>query len=209
MWQKRVGTRVVGAVAAAGSSCAGRRRRNRRRAGVRAVAAVGIVCSLAAGCDGDSPAGLPPPSLPELFGDELYRADGSVVGLEVFDGVPVIGIYFGAGSCSACAPFTPLLVDAYHLLEEDGRPFEVVYVSSDASEAAMFSYMQDSGMPWVAVPWRGAKARALVDRYGVRWIPTLVVVDGAGKTISLDGRDELYDKGAAAYDDWLAASTAP
>jgi len=208
MRRKHIGTRDVGVMAAAGSSCAGRRRRSRRWTGVHVVAAA-IVCSLAVGCDRDSPAGLPPPSLPELFGDELYRADGSVVGLEVFDGVPVIGIYFGAGSCSACAPFTPLLVDAYHLLEEDGRPFEVVYVSSDGSEAAMFSYMQESGMPWVAVPWRGDKARALVDRYGVRWIPTLVVVDGAGETISLDGRDELYEKGAAAYDDWLAASTAP
>jgi hypothetical protein len=56
-------------------------------------------------------------------------------------------------------------------------------------------------------PWGGQKANSLVYRCGVQWIPTLVIVDGSGATISLDGRGELERRGASAYDDWLAASS--
>lgn len=174
---------------------------------VGVIAVVGALCLPGTACDdGSSPTELPPPSLPELFGDVLYRADGSTVGLEAFDGVPVIGIYFGSGGCTACGSFTPILVDAYDQLEAEGRLFEVVYVSSDRSEEAMFSYMQGAGMGWLAVPWHGEKASALVERYDIQWIPTLVIVDSTGATVSENARDHVANDGAAAYDDWLAAA---
>ena len=173
---------------------------------VHAAIAVAL-CGLLAGCGGDSPTELPPPaSLEELFGDTLYRADSSRVGIDAFDGVPLIGIYFAAHGCSACASFTPMLLAAYRELRAADRPFEVVLVSGDPTEAAMFTHMTDREMPWLAVPWQGSHALGLVDRYGVRWIPTLVIVDGDGATISLDGRAEIASEGASAYDDWLEAS---
>ncbi len=162
-------------------------------------------CALAVACGDDSPTELPPASLEELFGDRLYRADGSEVGLEALEGVPVIGIYFGASGCPACSQFTPLLVAAYEEIHEAGRPFEVVYVSSDRNAPEMFDYMVSAGMGWLALPWRGDRAMALVERYEIRWIPTLVVIDGGGGTISLTGREEVTEKGAAAYEDWRAA----
>jgi hypothetical protein len=159
------------------------------------------------GCGSDAPAGPPPTvSLPELFGSQLYRADGSVVGVATLNGVSVIGIYFASSGCPACGAFTPLLVDAYDQLQGDGRSFEVVLVSPAVSDPSLFDYMVDGDMGWLAVSSQSTRINTLAQRYNVQWIPTLVVIDGDANTISMNGRNELTASGTAAYDDWLAAS---
>jgi len=158
------------------------------------------------GCGGDGPTGPEPASLSDLFGNQLYRADGSPVGVGALDGTDVIGAYFASPGCPACGGFTPILVDAYNQLRAEGRSFEVVLVSGNVSNSSLFEYMVDWGMPWLAVSPQSGKADALVQRYDVRWIPTLVIIDGALNTISMTGREELTQSGTAAYDAWLAAS---
>jgi nucleoredoxin len=171
------------------------------------VLALGGLCGWAAVACSESPAGPGPPvSLAELFGNTLLLADGTAVGIEALEEKRFIGIYFGARGCPACAVFTPRLVAAHEELREAGRSFEVVYVSSDVSSASMFQYMVDAGMEWLALPWGGRRSRDLGQRYDVRWIPTLIVVDGSGRTVSANGRDEIAEHGAGAYDVWLAGS---
>ena len=160
----------------------------------------------AAGCGSDGPTEPKPASLPELFGNLLYRADGSQVGVGVLSSTPVIGIYFASPGCPACGGFTPLLVDAYGQLTEDGRSFEVVLVSPGISDATLFEYMVDSEMPWLAVSSQSSKANSLLNRYGIRWVPTLLIIDAAGNLLTRTGREELTQKGIEAYDDWLDAS---
>jgi hypothetical protein len=179
--------------------------------GRRALRVLGVAvlsAGLVLACDdSDSLVGPPPPaSLEELFGDTLLKADGSVLGIEALEGKALIGIYFGARDCPACGAFTPLLVDAYDQIREAGGSFEVVYVSSDGTAAMMHQYMQDAGMQWLALPWAGGRSMALGQRYSVRWIPTVIVLDGAGNTVSTRGHEEIAARGAAAYDDWLARS---
>jgi hypothetical protein len=96
------------------------------------------------------------------------------------------------------------VVEIYHELLNEGASFEVVYVGLDPSAALMFAYMTGAGMPWVAVPWGGSHATGLLQLYGVQWIPTVIVIDGACNTLSVQGREEIERKGARAYDDWLA-----
>lgn len=49
-------------------------------------------------------------------------------------------------------------------------------------------------MPWLAVPWQQAGVRAeLAQLYGVRGIPTLLLVDGNGHVITHDARTELIE----------------
>lgn len=171
-----------------------------------AAALVSLLCCVFAGCDGGGPTEPSPASLPELFGNQLYRADGSPVSVQVLGDAAVIGIYFASVTCPACGAFTPLLVEAYDQLREDGKSFEVVLVASVVSEASLFEYMVDSEMPWLAVSPQSGRANFLAQRYDVRWVPALVIIDGAANTISLTGREELTQRGTAAYDDWLAAS---
>jgi thiol-disulfide isomerase/thioredoxin len=179
----------------------------RVRATVRSTALVAsLCCLLTVSCDrADSPASPSiPRSLAELFGDVLHRADGSPVGVGGLENVAVIAIYFGSRSCPACQTFTPTLVDIYHELRQAGASFEVVYVSLDPSAEHMFAYMSSAEMPWVAVPWGGSHADGLLQLYGVQWIPHVVVIDGACNTLTVNGRQEIEQKGARAYDDWLA-----
>ena len=170
------------------------------------VAAVALAGFLAWGCGGDGPTEPAPVSLPDLFGPELYRADGSVVGVEVLGDVALIGVYFASPECPACGGFTPALIDAYQELRSQGKSFEVVLVSL-GSGSSMFDHMTDSNMPWLAVPSPSTTANALVHRYDVRWIPTLVVIDGSAKIVTTTGREDLSVRGVEAYDDWLAASS--
>jgi hypothetical protein len=170
------------------------------------MAVAGLMCCVGSGCDGSDPTGLRPASLPELFGNQLFRADGTAVGVEALETIPVIGIYFASSGCPACGGFTPILVDAYNRLREQERPFEVVLVGLDVSGPSLFDFMVDSGMPWLAVSSQNNRPDALAQRYGVRWIPTLVIIDGAANTVSLNGREELASMDLAAYDAWLAAS---
>lgn len=172
-----------------------------------ALAAMLLVAILDAGCGEDGPTGPKPASLPELFGTELYRADGSTVGVESLAGIPVIGVYFASAGCPACGAFTPVLLDAYAGLEEEGRPFEVVLVTGGIGLTGLLEYMTDSGMPWLAVPTPSTEIEDLVQRYNVRWVPTLIVIDDGGKVLSMTGREEVTVSGAGAYDLWLAAGS--
>lgn len=58
-------------------------------------------------------------------------------------------------------------------------------------------------MPWLAVPWQQAAVRAeLAQLYGVRGIPTLLLVDGNGHVITHDARTELIEDPLAQNFPW-------
>jgi hypothetical protein len=170
------------------------------------VAAAALMAWFVAGCGTDGPTRPTAASVSDLFGSQLYRADGRSVGVGVLDNTSIIGIYFADPGCPACTSFTPILVDTYNQLKNDGRSFEVVLVALGINNQSLFEYMEDSEMPWLAVLPQSGRGNALAQRYGIQWIPTLVIVDRATNTISLAGREEVTQDGAAAYDAWLAAS---
>jgi hypothetical protein len=157
------------------------------------------------GCGSDGPTEPESVSLSDLFGNQLFKADGSSVGLAGLEGAAIIGIYFASTGCPACAAFNPILVDAYNQWNAQGKSFEVVLVTAGESLAELLDYMAESNMPWRAVSPQSNKANYLAQRYNIRWVPTLVIIDAALKTISLTGREELTQTGPAIYDVWLAA----
>lgn len=173
--------------------------------GRKAILAMAIGC-VASGC-GDGPTSPENTTLSDLFGDELYKADGSPVGVGALDQTSIIGIYFASPECSACGAFTPLLIDAYDQIREDGRSFDVVLVTVGISAASQSEYMVDSGMPWLAVSAQGKKPSDLAQRFLVRWVPTLIIIDDDLNVISFSGREELTQGGPGVYDAWLAASS--
>ena len=68
--------------------------------------------------------------------------------------------------CPPCRGFTPVLRKTYQLLTEQGKPFELVYISSDSSQSEFDEYYND--MPWMAVPWARKDVRAAISRrFGV------------------------------------------
>ncbi len=137
-----------------------------------------------------------------LFGQELLNAKGEKVSVDKLDG-KLVGIYFSAHWCPPCRAFTPELVKFHKAVAGAGKPFEIVFVSSDRNAKAMMGYMKETRMPWLAVPFGSPKKEALGKKYGVQGIPTLVVINAKGETVSTKARGEVSSRGAAAFDAWV------
>lgn len=148
--------------------------------------------------EGDQPV---PPAIKEAFGERLVNARGRRVSSADLAGKK-IGLYFSAQWCPPCRAFTPQLIQAYEELQKQGKPFEIIFVSHDRSESDMYKYMRDYKMPWLAIRYDDAKRDELKQKHGIRGIPSLIIVDSSGKTLSANGRTEVSAKGYAAFDGW-------
>ncbi len=140
-------------------------------------------------------------AMSKLFGQELRNAQGEKVSVDKLDG-KLVGIYFSAHWCPPCRAFTPKLVEFHKAVTGAGKPFEIVFVSSDKDEAAMTAYMKEAAMPWLAVPFGSPKVQEMKQQFKVRGIPALIVVNAQGETVSTTARGEVASSGAAAFDAW-------
>jgi len=128
-----------------------------------------------------------PTPLKELIGavEAFERKDGSKVTQADLEG-KVIGLYFSAHWCPPCRGFTPKLAEAYNALKDAGKPFELIFVSSDRDESSYKEYLGE--MPWCSVPFSApnfAKVKnSLSEYFGVSGIPSLAIVDAdADRTV--------------------------
>lgn len=141
--------------------------------------------------------------LAELLPAKLMLADGSEVDASALAGKPLVGIYFSAHWCPPCRGFTPQLVE---FRDAHADEFEVVFVSSDKDLDTQKSYMTEYGMKWPAIPQTDAAGKELSRKYGVRGIPTLVVLGADGSTISKDARMDVARDAENALAKWKQAS---
>jgi nucleoredoxin len=123
----------------------------------------------------------------------------------------------------SCRRFTPELADVYRALTAAGKPFEIVFISSDracpvseedilrgpsqrphlpvCSRAALFlagdadMFMEYSAsMPWLSLPYCNRDAKAaLSKRFKVSGIPTFVILDAEGGVVNADGRSAVSE----------------
>merc|ERR1711899_570748 len=109
-----------------------------------------------------------------LTGQQLIKADGSSHAAEAaLDGKDLVLYYFSAHWCPPCRQFTPMLKEFFEELP-DTAGVQVVFVSSDRSEADMLSYMKDSHGEWFATQHNSSAANGLKSKFGISGIPTLV-----------------------------------
>jgi nucleoredoxin len=144
-------------------------------------------------------------SLEELLGTEMIDANGDKVETSSLEG-KVIGLYFSAEWCGPCKMFTPELVK---FRDRNDEKFEVVFVSSDRSAEDQQEYMKDYDMEWPAIPHDSPLREQLGGKYGIRGIPSLVIVDDQGNLITKDGRSELSGSDSDARQalrEWLRAA---
>ena len=104
-------------------------------------------------------------------------------------GKAVVGLYFGRPSCGHCVQ---LLKDLRHLASSR-TDTAIILVSRGTTPAESKRYFGDM-YDWLAVPHEaatGSVRSALADRFQVRTIPALVLLDAAGKVICTNGRGRL------------------
>ncbi|KAG6544785.1 hypothetical protein Mapa_013811 [Marchantia paleacea] len=113
-----------------------------------------------------------------------------------------VGLYFSAHWCPPCRGFTPRLATIYKQLKEEGKPFEIIFISSDRDEEAFKEYFGE--MPWLALPFSDRQLKRntkqeLSEYFEVKGIPTLVILGPDGKTVNKDGRRVMEILGAKGF----------
>ena len=137
-------------------------------------------------------------SLANLVGAQLVNTEGKSIEPADLEG-KTIGLFFSAQWCPPCRAFTPELVKFRNANQQE---FEVVFVSGDRSREAQAGYMKKYAMPWPAIPYNAPQRNGTFDRFGVRGIPALVIVDDQGRLLERDGRAALRNDPANALDLW-------
>merc|ERR1711988_1387207 len=130
-----------------------------------------------------------PPTYAECIGETLVRNDGTEVKYADLAG-KTIGIYFSAHWCPPCRGFTPDLVKTYNKLQAAGKPFEVIFASSDRDEAAFKEYFGE--MPWLSLPYSDRAAKEKLSKiFGVSGIPSFHIIEHDGTVINSNGRSAV------------------
>merc|ERR1711998_225324 len=90
-------------------------------------------------------------------------------------------IYFSAHWCPPCRGYTPQLSEAY-AKSSNKDSVAVIFVSSDRDQAAFDEYY--GSMTFDALPFSAREQKqALGEKFGVRGIPTLVLLNGEGELV--------------------------
>lgn len=134
-----------------------------------------------------------------MLGSTLLNAEGKQVPTsDVTKGN--VFLYFSAHWCPPCRGFTPKLADFYKA-NAGKKNFEVVFLSSDRDVGQFEEYRKE--MPWYSVPFEERQVKeALSRKFKVRGIPSLVLLDNDGKTISENARGKVMEDPAAEEFPW-------
>lgn len=129
-------------------------------------------------------------ALVDLLGPKLQGKAGEVDTAAALDG-KTVGLYFSAHWCPPCRGFTPKLASAYTDTFK-AKNLEVVFISSDRDKGAFDEYYGE--MPWLALPYDARDLKNKISaKYKVKGIPSFVILDSAGKTITTDGRSKIME----------------
>ena len=105
-------------------------------------------------------------------------------------------IDFWASWCPDCRKANPRMVDLYWRYKDEPIGIDFLGVSFDTDREACLKAVEKDGITWPQVSelkkWKETEISKL---YGIRWIPTVYVIDNAGKVLyagsDLDELEEL------------------
>uniref|UniRef100_A0AC35UIS0 Thioredoxin domain-containing protein n=1 Tax=Rhabditophanes sp. KR3021 TaxID=114890 RepID=A0AC35UIS0_9BILA len=110
----------------------------------------------------------------------------------------VTAIYFTAGWCPSCRPFTNKLKRFYDKINKEKHQLEVIFVSLDKTPEDMLEYYDEKMSKWLIMPYNMDHVKALRQECGVSTIPALKVVKSDGTIVIDNARTEVDEKGSDA-----------
>jgi len=121
---------------------------------------------------------------------KIIDKEGNDVELSTLQANEVVGLYFSAHWCGPCRFFTPELVNVYEQCIEQGKKFEVVFISADHSQEAFDNYFKE--MPWVALSFENTEIKtALGEVFKIEGYPSLILFRSNGEIITDKGREAV------------------
>ena len=119
----------------------------------------------------------------------IVDKEGTKVSLETLQSKDVVGILFSGENCkwrgAGSLSFTPELVEMYSKCKEQGKSFEIVFLSFDKTREAFDSCY--AAMPWPTLRYEDhILPEALSDVFNVVTKPALILLRGNGEIIADD-----------------------
>ncbi len=114
--------------------------------------------------------------------------DGSQFNVKSLRGKIVL-IDFWATWCGPCKAEVPGMKEMYKKYHAKG--FEIVGISIDSDASVLKNYLASEQIPWISLSDKAAVASGMpgmAERYGVRGIPTMYLLDRQGRIISTGAR---------------------
>lgn len=132
-----------------------------------------------------------PPSLSDTLGDIFVDRHGATTKLsDITAAGKHVGLYFSAHWCGPCRHFTPRLIATYEKLTREGKPFEIIFVSSDKNATQFEEYHGE--MPWLALPFNDRQRKEKLSQFfGVRGIPSFVMITPELKLLNPNARGDV------------------
>ncbi|KAI4385170.1 hypothetical protein MLD38_003225 [Melastoma candidum] len=128
--------------------------------------------------------------------DFVINRTGSKIPISQLAGKNIL-LYFSAHWCPPCRAFLPKLTEAYNDIKNKDDTFEIIFISRDHDQASFDDYF--STMPWLAFPFGDPRHPFLLKKYRISGIPSAVVINPNGQTVTKEARALLTIYGAAAY----------
>lgn len=103
---------------------------------------------------------------------------------------------FWASWCPDCRKANPRMVDLYERYADDDYRIDFLGVSFDTDREACLQAIKKDGLQWPQVSeLKKWKETEIAKQYGIRWIPTVYVIDPKGEVLfagnDLDELEEL------------------
>ena len=121
----------------------------------------------------------------QLFGNDLFDADGKKVSVSKATGKKYIGIYSSASWCGPCRAFTPQLIKFY---QKNKSKIDIILLGCHYTKKDVCDYMKKYDMPWAGA-FQTEAIKRFFDRHNVQGIPDFRVFTRSGELVIEDGYD--------------------
>ena len=129
---------------------------------------------------------------------------------ECFKNIKLFGLLFAANYTPPARSFVDsYLTPFYKEINDESRQMEVLYIPMDKKfdDFKRFfigsSGSRPNGMPWSALKYQDNRIETLKEKFGIKHIPSLVILNAQGEVVSFEGRTDLMTVEFDAFPKWI------
>ena len=106
--------------------------------------------------------------------------------------------------CPPCQEFTPIFAELYNETNENGKVLEVIFFSGDKTQEKFDKYFGEQ--PWLAVPRGHDLVKGLAQKYNVRGVPQLIMLNAKTGDVVSNGNcvNQIKQTGPVALEEMLS-----